>query len=159
MTSFKKTYSLLESKRRIEHFCAYQERCEQEVIKKLASFGIYGEQADVLVADLISNNFLNEERFAEAFASGKFRIKQWGKTKIKQGLKQKNISDYSTNRALKLIDEQEYRTTIDELIERKWNEYVTNNDYERQIKVSRFLISRGFEYALISEHIEAFKQK
>ena len=104
--------TLLEAKVKLEVFCSYQERCEQEIRQKIDTWGIFGEDVDFLVSDLISNNFLNEQRFAEAFVSGKFRIKKWGRIKIKQHLKQKNISDYSINKGFAEIDPTEYWQTI-----------------------------------------------
>ena len=79
---------------KMKAYCAYQERCQQEVYEKLRKLSIYGNEADDILMELISENFLNEERYAEAYASGKFRIKSWGRVKIKQGLKAKNISEF-----------------------------------------------------------------
>src|SRR5688572_10399602 len=110
-------YSLLEAKHKIESWCAYQERCDQEIRIKLRSWNMDAEHIDILIADLIKNRFLNEERFAEAYAGGKFRIKKWGRVKIRQHLKQKNISAYSINKALALIDDAEYFKTMRDLVE------------------------------------------
>src|SRR5690606_6548026 len=100
-------YSFQEAKLKIEAFCAYQERCDQEIRKKLHSWNLYSEDVDILISHLIQTNFLNEERFAAAFVSRKFRIKRWGRIKIKQHLKQKNISDYSINKGFKEIVDEE----------------------------------------------------
>ena len=109
-------YKLLEAKNKIESYCAYQERCDQEVRMKLKSWNLYSEDVDILISDLITNNFLNEERFAEAYVSGKFRIKKWGRVKIKQHLKQKNISAYSIKKAIETIDEDDYLKTVNDLL-------------------------------------------
>jgi len=101
-------YSFLEAKAKIEALCAYQERCQFEIDQKLISWGFNEEDSSALIVDLIKNRFLDEERFASAFVSGKFRIKRWGRIKIKAHLKQKRISVYSNDKALKEIDPDEY---------------------------------------------------
>lgn len=151
-------YSFLQAKTKIEAYCAYQERCQFEVSKKLHEWGIVGEQQDQLIADLISNRFLDEERFAEAFASGKFRIKKWGKIKIRQHLKQKHISDYSIKKALNSIDMEEYDVTIRSLIEKKANELLKEKDaWQKKAKLVRYLSSKGFEQDLIYAFIGEFE--
>ncbi len=152
----KHTFSFLEAKHKIEAYCAYQERCEMEVLKRLKKMEIYGEQADVIVADLISNNFLNEERFAEAFVSGKIKIKRWGKIKIKQHLKQKQISNYSINKAIDLIDDDLYLSNLNYLINKKIKDLKLKSkiSWENKAKIQRFLQSKGYENNLIFEAIE-----
>jgi regulatory protein len=142
-------YSLLEAKQKIEAFCAYQERCDFEIRKKLKSWHIYSEDIDILISDLITNNFLNEERFAEAFVSGKFRIKKWGRLKIKQHLKQKQISDYSINKGLSQIDEEEYLNTLIQLRNTKSKTIKAKNEWDKKAKLTRYLSSKGFESNLI----------
>src|SRR5487761_1922976 len=93
---------------RIRHYCAYQERCHAEVKDKLYSFGLHKNEVEPILSELVSENFLNEERFAIQYAGGKFRIKHWGKIKIKQGLQQKQVSAYCIKKALKEIDEDDY---------------------------------------------------
>lgn len=146
------TYSFLEAKAKIEAYCAYQERCHYEVGTKLFAWGITGEQQDQLIADLISNRFLDEERFAEAFVSGKFRIKRWGRIKIRQHLKQKHVSEYSIKKGLAAIDLEEYYATIQYLIERKSEDLKSEKDpWQKKAKIIRFLASKGFEQELIYE--------
>src|SRR5688572_5536586 len=105
------TYSFLEAKQKIEAFCAYQERCDFEVRQKLFSWGLFQEDVDALISDLITHNFLNEQRFAEAYVSGKFRIKKWGRVKIRQQLKLRKISEYSIKKGMQVIDDEEYIKT------------------------------------------------
>ncbi len=145
--------SFLEAKHKIEAFCAYQERCEKEVVDRLNKWSIYGEQADILIADLIANNFLNEERFAEAFVSGKIRIKRWGRIKIKQQLKQKQISTYSINKAFNQIDEQEYLDNLNYLVNKKKKDIQPKGEltWKNKAKLQRFLQSKGYENDLIFE--------
>ena len=144
-------YLLLEAKHKIEAYCAYQERCDFEVRNKLRDWNMPFDHVDILISDLISNNFLNEERFACAFVSGKFRIKRWGRIKIKQHLKQKRISDYSINKGMEEIDEEEYLQTLQDLIESKTRLTKFKDKWDRRVKLSRFLGSKGYESYLIIE--------
>lgn len=150
-------YLLLEAKQKIESYCAYQERCDFEVRNKLYSWNMYSEDVNILISDLISNNFLNEQRFAEAFTSGKFRLKKWGKIKIKQHLKQKRISDYSIGKGLAQIDDDEYLETLTSLAERKFRETTGANQWEKAGKVKRFLYNKGYEADLIAEVLKELR--
>lgn len=144
-------YGLLEAKQKIEAYCAYQERCDQEVRKKLHSWNMDAEHIDILIADLISNNFMNEERFAEAFVSGKFRIKKWGKIRIRRELKMRKISDYSINKALAQIDDKAYIETLKLLIEKK--EVKGKSKWDKQAKLKRYLATKGYENELINDYL------
>src|ERR1700739_1361610 len=104
---------------KIKHFCAYQERCHAEVEEKLYAFGLRKTEVDVILASFIEENYLNEERFAIQFAGGKFRIKQWGRVKIRYELKKKQVSDYCIKKALSSIDEKDYRKTAEKLFAAK----------------------------------------
>ncbi len=115
----KQYFSKEEALQKAKHYCAYQERCHSEVKEKLYSFGLYKEDVNELLSQLISDNYLNEERFAIQYAGGKFRIKQWGKVKIKFSLKQKQVSEYCIKKALAAIDENEYNRTLAKLFEQK----------------------------------------
>lgn len=153
-----KKITFLEAKLKIEAYCAYQERCQHEVSTKLFSWGIVGEQQDQLIAHLIANRFLDEERFAEAFVSGKFRIKRWGRIKIRQQLKLKQISEYSIKKAIKSIDLNEYEQTLNQLAERKNVELQKEKDpWKRKSKLVRFLSSKGYESDLIYGILDEFE--
>ena len=104
-----KTYTLEAAKSAIERYCAFQERCQSEVEERLRSMGVLPEALPELVADLMANGFLNEERFARAFARGKFRIKGWGPRKIAQGLQAKRVSSACINLGLSELEEGEVR--------------------------------------------------
>ncbi len=147
----KPKYSLLEAKQKIEAFCAYQERCDQEIRKKLNDWFLYSDDVDILISDLISNNFLNEERFASAFVSGKFRIKKWGRIKIRQHLKQKYISEYSMKKGIAEIDEDEYLDTLRQLTVSKNRLTNAKNKWDRLAKLQRYLQSKGYENDLVRE--------
>lgn len=139
------------AKLKIASYCAYQERCQQEVRTKLYSYELFRDQVDELLAWLITENYVNEERFAVTFAGGKFRIKKWGKFKITQALKQKDISDYCIKKAMSEIDTVDYLNTIHNLAEKKLNEFSlkTSNPYQLKDKTAKFIISKGFEPDLV----------
>ena len=113
---------------KLKHYCAYQDRCHSEVKEKLYHLGVWKKDHDPIIAALVEENYLDEERFAIAFAGGKFRIKHWGRVKIKYELKQKQVSDYSIKKALKQIDEGEYLKILDKLAKEKYAE-LKNEQY------------------------------
>lgn len=145
-------FSFLQAKQKIEAYCAYQDRCHYEVSNKLSQWGISGEQKEQLIADLIVNRFLDEERFAESYVSGKFRIKKWGRIKIRQQLKSKFVPEYCIRKALNGIDGDEYYSTLKQLAERKCDELKHERDsWKKKAKIMRYLASKGFEQDLIYE--------
>jgi regulatory protein len=129
--------------------CAYQERCQQEMRDKLYEWGLYSADVENIIANLITDNFLNEERFAIAFAGGKFRIKKWGKVKIKIELKKRKISDYCIRKALSEIDENVYLDVLKSIVEKKMKENSKGQIHIRQYKSAQYALSRGFESDLI----------
>lgn len=138
-----------------EHYCAYQERSQQEVRDKLYEWGLWKDDVEELISELIQTNFLNEERFAMAYVSGKFKIKKWGKVKIKQGLKIKRVPDKMIANALKAIDADEYLKTILVLAEKKIGSIHENDAYKRRYKLTTYLIGRGFENDLIADVLKS----
>ena len=146
-----KAYTVDQIKAKMEHYCAYQDRCHYDVEKKMREFFLIPEAKDEILLSLMSDNFLNEERFAKSFARGRFRIKHWGKKKIIQELKKRNISEYLIKEGLKEIDASEYYTTIETLIEKKKTSVKAKNDYELRNKLISYMLNKGFEYELVSE--------
>jgi regulatory protein len=130
-------------------FCAYQERIQAEVRERLNEWGIKGDEAEEMIAYLIENNYLNEERFAKAFAGGKYRIKNWGRIRIKQELKLKGLSDYCIKIGLAEIDDDSYKDTIKRLIQRKTIEFDIENPYIKKQKIARYIIGKGFEADIV----------
>lgn len=139
---------------KIKHFCAYQERSHKEVKEKLYSFGLYKQEVETLLSQLIEENYLNEERFAIAFAGGKFRLKHWGKVKIKYELRQRGVSDYSIKKALAAIDDNAYSITLNKLYQEKLKAIRTEkNIFARKAKLQAYLAQKGFELNLINSII------
>lgn len=145
---FKKNYTPLQALQKVKHFCSYQERCHAEVKEKLYSYSLNKNEVETLISQLIEEDYLNEQRFAEQFAGGKFRMKQWGKVKITYELKQKRISDYIIKKALKCIDEDTYLKTLEKLAEAKWNALKNEQYINRQVKTTNYLIQKGYEFNL-----------
>ncbi len=139
---------------KMKNWCAYQERSQFEVRNKLFEYGIFNEEAENIIIQLIQENFLNEERFAIAFARGKFRIKRWGKIKIKLELKQHKVSEYCINKALKQIDGNEYFATLEKIIEKKIKEIKEPNKIKKQYKIIKYAMSRGYEQDIIMDAIK-----
>jgi regulatory protein len=138
----------------IQKYCALQERCHQEVRFKLIEHGIYGDILEELIADLISNDFLNEERFAKTYARGKFRMKNWGRNKIIHELKLRKVSNYCINEALKEIDENDYIQILEKIIEKKITSTTFTNQFDRLKKLTDFALSKGYEYEIIQDVIK-----
>jgi len=144
---------------KIRHFCAFQERAHQEVMMKLHSYGIGWTEIGEIASKLIEEGFLNEERFAMAFVGGKFRIKQWGRKKIEQELKKKQVSGYNIRLALRdAIDLAEYEKTMLKIIEKKWFAIKPETDsmFIKKSKTHAYLYQRGFEQDLIVKLINKF---
>lgn len=136
-------------------FCAYQERSQQEVRDKLYSWGLWLTEVEEIIAELIENNFLNEERFAKAYVSGKFNIKKWGRIKIRQGLKLKQITDKMISSALNTIDEDDYMLTILILAQKKLPSITVREPHKRRFKLISYLLSKGFENNLILDVLKS----
>ena len=144
-----KSYTVNEATKALEHFCAYQERCHKEVEKKLIELRMIPEARDHIIFHLLQENFLNEERFSKAFARGKFSIKKWGKIRITNELKFKDISSYNIKTALKEINDSDYLTALYSIAEKKLPLIKESNMYTRKNKLSTFLISKGYESNLV----------
>lgn len=147
----KKKLTPAQALKRAELSCAYQERCQQEIRDKLYDWGLYTDAVENIIATLITDNFLNEERFATSYARGKFRIKRWGRIKIKLELKRRKISEYCIRAAMKEIDEDDYIETIKLLIEKKAKLIKGAKPFVRDYKIVQYVASRGFEQNLIWE--------
>jgi regulatory protein len=147
-----KYISKMQAREKIEHYCAYQERSQKDVRSKLYELGLKNSgDIEELISELIQTNFINEERFALAYARGKFRMKQWGKIKIKQGLKLKGITDRLLKMALASIDEEQYLETLLSVLRKKSAKITEKDPYKRRYKLSQYAIMRGFEVDIVAE--------
>ena len=132
-----------------ERFCAYQERCSSELKQKLRELGADEETSAKIISSLLEDDYLNDERFAQLFTSGKFRIKRWGGNKIRAELKRKSIPDKFISAAFDLIDKAEYLKVIEHLAKKKEGEVKSKSASDKKKKIAMFLLSRGFESELI----------
>lgn len=144
---------------KLEHFCAYQERCHAEVVTKLYSLKMTGDEIDSIVVQLIEGNFLNETRFACSFARGKHRMKSWGKIRITNELKARQISSTNITLALKEISTEEYETTFENLAERCWNGIQEKNSLKKRKKFCDYLLRRGYESHFVYEKAKEMELK
>ena len=138
-------------------FCAYQERTQQEVREKLYGEGITEDEIEEIISKLITENFINEERFAKAFAGGKFRMKKWGRIKIKHELSLRGLSDYCIRKGMEEIEEEDYSKVLTGLMTKKFNEEKESNIYKKRNKIAQYLIRKGYEPELIWEEIKQKK--
>ena len=145
----RQSFTVEEAKTRMEAYCAYQERCHKEVRNKLREMRMIPEARDLILVHLIEKNFLNEQRFAEQFTLGKFRIKKWGRNRIKRELKFREISNYSIQKAMDLIPQEAYVQTLDELTDKRIAAVSDSNPLRRKKKICDYLLYRGWESHLV----------
>ncbi len=150
---YRKTYTPSQAKPKIEKFCAYQERSHQQVKRKLQGYGLNGMDADILLVELMHANFLNEERFAMAYARGKFKIKGWGKAKIKQGLKREGVGEKLIQQALASLGMDDYLDTLNTLATKKWPLIKGASHIEKVFKLKRYLLGKGYDFEAIDKAI------
>lgn len=151
---YKKSLTKEQALQKLRHYCAYQERCHSEVKEKLYSLGVRKSDHDELVSNLIEDDYLNEERFAIAFAGGKFRMKQWGRKKIVQALKEKQVSDYCIKKALKEIEDEDYQKTLSSIAEKKYASLKGEQYMVRKKKTIDYLLLKGYEADEVMKTIE-----
>jgi regulatory protein len=144
-----KAYTLKEATKKLEGYCSYQERCHKEVVTKLRGMRMIQEAIDQIVVHLIKEDYLNEERFAQSFARGKFSIKKWGRRRIVSELKQRGISKFNINTALGEIEEATYLDTFDALAEKRLSQLSERNPQKRKRKLADYLLYRGWESHLV----------
>jgi len=134
---------------KIYHYCAYQERSHKEVRNKLYGYGLWRNQVEDLVTRLITEGYLNEERFAKSFAGGKFRMKKWGKVKITRELEAYGLTPRCIRQGLNEIDQSDYQRTLETLITKKWDATEESNAFKKKDKVARYAIMKGYEPDLV----------
>lgn len=150
--------SLKEAQLKLEYYCSYQERCHQEVVQKASDLGLKSTETDAIVVHLIQHNFLNEERFARSFARGKHRIKHWGKIRIVNELKQRQISAPNIKCGLTEIIDEEYLDTFNKLSESHWETIRETNVQKKKKKFCDFLLRKGWESNLVYQKLTEFEK-
>lgn len=142
---------------KIRHYCAYQERCHQEVKEKLYGFGLRKDEVDTLISKLIEDNYLDEERFAIQYAGGKFRMKHWGRRRIEAELKNRQVSAYCIRKGLAQINDADYAKTLAKLAEEKYRSLAGEEPFAARAKTMSFLLYKGYEPDLASKAIDALQ--
>lgn len=143
-----------EAKTKILRYCAYQERSHKEVKDKLYSFGLFSSDVNELIAYLITEGFLNEERFARAFAGGKFRMKKWGRLKIVRELESRGLTANCIRIGLREIDQADYEKSLHSIIQKKAEELDEVDLFARRNKIARFAMQKGYEPDLVWEKVK-----
>ena len=146
-----KSYTLAQAQKKLEYYCAYQERCHKEVIAKLKTLGMIPSVIDKIISELIKANYLNETRFTQSFVRGKFRIKKWGKNRILQELKVRNISSFNIKLGMKEISDDNYQKTFYDLFEKRRGEVKQLTKTEQKKKIFSYMSYRGWENSKIYE--------
>jgi len=152
----KKYYTPAEALGRTKKYCAFQERSHSEVRSKLLTLGIRGNDLENVMVKLIEGGFLNEERFAKAYAGGKFRIKHWGRKRIENQLAAEGVSTYCINKALQEIDDRDYRQSLFKLLKTKEALLKEKNIFRKKQKLSEFLIRKGYEAELVWQEVNNY---
>lgn len=148
-----------EALQKLKQYCAYQERSHYEVRQKLYELGIRKQDHDEIISTLIEEDYLNEERFAKAFAGGKFRMKDWGRKKIYYALKEKKVSEYSIKQAMKEIDDEEYKKNLKELAQGKYESLKDEQYLVRKKKTIDYMLQKGYELDLVTRAINELAEK
>ncbi len=148
--------TVLQAKQKMEYFCSYQERCHSEVNSKLYTFRLLEIERNEVIVHLIENDFLNETRFACAFARGKQRIKLWGRIRIVNELKFRGISAFNIKTALKEFTEAQYLETFHNLADRNWDSIRESNKNKKIKKFADFMLRKGYESNLVYEKVKEF---
>lgn len=149
----KKSYSIAEALQKLRHYCAYQERCHKEVKEKLYAMNMIPQAVEQITGTLVSENYLNESRFAQQFTHGKFTIKHWGKIRIVRELKVRAVSDYDIQKAIMAIDTESYLNTLTSICQKKWNQLEGISLQQKKKKLYDYLAYRGWETELIYDQI------
>jgi len=156
---YKKSITPDQALQKARHYCGYQERCHQEVKDKLYGFGLHKAQVEQLLAQLIEEDYLNEERFACQFAGGKFRMKNWGRNRIQNELGQRQVGEYCIKKAMKEIPEEDYRASLAKIAAAKWESLENYGRPEQEKKTRDYLLYKGYEWPLIQETLKKLSGK
>ena len=154
----KEFFTIKQATQKLEHYCAYQDRCHEEVVQKLRTMKMDADEIDSVVVQLITDNLLNEERFACSYARGKHRIKHWGKIRIVNELKFRKISTTLIKIALKEIDDSEYFGMFDELANKHWETISERNVMKKRKKFCDYFLRKGWENQLIYQKLKELEK-
>jgi len=154
---FRKRLTKEQALQKLRFYCRYQQRCQAEIKQKLFELGIDQKDHEEMIGELIKENCLNDERFAEAFVSGRFRLKQWGRKKIQKGLKEKRVSDEIAQKALAQINEKEYRAILNKLAKERYASLKHEQYLVRKKKTMDYLMQKGYEVELVRKILENIK--
>lgn len=141
----------LDALEKLKKYCAYQERAQSEVRKKAFSYGLSSEEAESVITDLIKDNFLNEQRYAEAYVRGKYKFKRWGRKKLELELKSRQVSSYCIKKGMAQIEPAIYFSNLVYLAEKRLPLTKGKNQAEIKQKMFRHLLGKGYESNLIEE--------
>lgn len=148
-----KSYTVQEALQKLSKYCVYQDRCHQEVETKLKSMNMIPEARAKIISELIKHDFLNEERFAMSYVRGKFNQKGWGRIRLKQELKRREISEYLRRKAINQIKENDYLEKLSALAQKKYTQLGKDNSWASKAKLKNHLIYKGYELHLILDEI------
>lgn len=148
-----KTFTVVEAQNRLERYCAYQDRCHKEVEQKLTEMRMIPAAKEQIILHLMQNDYLNESRFAQSFARGKFKNKNWGRVRITRELKMRNISAYNIKLAMKEITESDYLAAFNKLAERRFESIRESNKQKKKKKLADYLLYRGWETHLVYDKV------
>jgi len=151
MNNFDLTFKKIEGK--LQYYCSYQDRCHKEVIAKLKTFGVKSNESNQIISNLIKENYLNESRFSKSFVRGKFNIKNWGKVRIINELKFRNISPYNITLGLNEIDDQDYMKKLEDIFNKKLSSLSNLSSPLKKKKIISYLLYRGWESNLVYSKI------
>jgi regulatory protein len=154
-----KWLSYEEALTKAERYCAYQDRCHSEVRSKLLEWGVYGDRLEEVMAQLVVDQFLDEERFARSYCRGKFRIKRWGRERLRRELRYRKVSDYCIRKGLSEIEEDDYKQALREVLEKKNRTETEADPYRRRQKLAAYAQRKGYEWPLIWAAIERMEEE
>lgn len=140
---------------KMQRYCAYQERCHSEVRQKLLALSVYGDLLEEIIAELIADNYLNEERFARTYTRGKFRSKAWGRVRIQQELKLRKVSEYCIRKGLEEIEEEDYQVALEKILHKKLEELRAEDSFTAHQKAAQYALRKGYEAELIWRVLKA----
>lgn len=155
---FKKSLTKEQVLQKLRFYCRYQQRCQSEIKEKLFELGVNKKDHDEIMSELIKENSVNDERFALAFASGRFKLKQWGRKKIQQGLKEKRVSDEIAQRALDQINKKEYGAILNKLARERYAALKHEQHFVRKKKTMDYLMQKGYEIDLVKDAVNNFSK-